>query len=68
VTTSPEITPTPTGSTAHVTVVVASRNRRKDLLASLPRHEAPVMRRKVTGDRHRSRRPTVGFSAVLTHG
>jgi len=26
-----------------VTVVVASRNRRADLLASLPRHEAPVI-------------------------
>ncbi|MFW3169633.1 glycosyltransferase family 2 protein [Geodermatophilus sp. CPCC 206100] len=26
-----------------VTVVVASRNRREDLLASLPRHEAPVV-------------------------
>jgi GT2 family glycosyltransferase len=31
---------TPTGD---VTVVVASRNRRTDLLASLPRHEAPVI-------------------------
>jgi GT2 family glycosyltransferase len=28
---------------ADVTVVVASRNRREDLLASLPRHEAPVV-------------------------
>lgn len=28
---------------ADVTVVVASRNRRDDLLASLPRHEAPVV-------------------------
>jgi GT2 family glycosyltransferase len=28
---------------ADVTVVVASRNRRADLLASLPRHEAPVV-------------------------
>jgi GT2 family glycosyltransferase len=37
------ITPTPTGPTADVTVVVASRNRRTDLLASLPRHEAPVI-------------------------
>jgi len=27
----------------NVTVVVASRNRRADLLASLPRHEAPVV-------------------------
>jgi GT2 family glycosyltransferase len=35
-----EITPTPS---ADVTVVVASRNRRTDLLASLPRHEAPVI-------------------------
>ena len=26
-----------------VTVVVASRNRRADLLATLPRHEAPVI-------------------------
>jgi GT2 family glycosyltransferase len=34
---------TPTGSDADVTVVVASRNRRTDLLASLPRHEAPVI-------------------------
>jgi GT2 family glycosyltransferase len=32
--------PAPTGS---VTVVIASRNRRADLLASLPRHEAPVV-------------------------
>jgi GT2 family glycosyltransferase len=30
-------------SRADVTVVVASRNRRDDLLASLPRHEAPVV-------------------------
>ena len=29
--------------TGDVTVVVASRNRRTDLLASLPRHEAPVV-------------------------
>jgi GT2 family glycosyltransferase len=42
-TSSAEITPAPTGSTADVTVVVASRNRRTDLLASLPRHEAPVI-------------------------
>ena len=32
--------PSPRGE---VTVVVASRNRRADLLASLPRHEAPVV-------------------------
>ena len=33
-----------TGSPARdVTVVVASRNRRSDLLATLPRHEAPVV-------------------------
>jgi GT2 family glycosyltransferase len=42
-TTSAETTPAPAGSTAGVTVVVASRNRRTDLLASLPRHEAPVI-------------------------
>jgi GT2 family glycosyltransferase len=30
-------------TSADVTVVVASRNRRSDLLASLPRHEAPVI-------------------------
>ena len=34
--------PTPR-ATADVTVVVASRNRRADLLSSLPRHEAPVI-------------------------
>ena len=32
-----------TGKPSDVTVVVASRNRRDDLLASLPRHEAPVI-------------------------
>ena len=32
-----------TGQPSDVTVVVASRNRRDDLLASLPRHEAPVV-------------------------
>jgi GT2 family glycosyltransferase len=42
-TTPAEITPEPTAATADVTVVVASRNRRSDLLASLPRHEAPVI-------------------------
>jgi GT2 family glycosyltransferase len=31
------------GPTADVTVVVASRNRRADLLVTLPRHEAPVV-------------------------
>jgi GT2 family glycosyltransferase len=31
------------GARTDVTVVVASRNRRDDLLASLPRHEAPVV-------------------------
>lgn len=31
------------GTARDVTVVVASRNRRDDLLASLPRHEAPVV-------------------------
>jgi GT2 family glycosyltransferase len=40
---SAETTPPPTGSTADVTVVVVSRNRRTDLLDSLPRHEAPVI-------------------------
>jgi GT2 family glycosyltransferase len=34
---------TTTDPRADVTVVVASRNRRDDLLASLPRHEAPVV-------------------------
>ena len=42
-TTPADTTPTRRGSTADVTVVVASRNRRADLLASLPRHEAPVI-------------------------
>src|SRR3954447_24518920 len=41
--TSAETTPPPMGSTADVTVVVVSRNRRTDLLDSLPRHEAPVI-------------------------
>ncbi|MGY1634379.1 glycosyltransferase family 2 protein [Geodermatophilus sp. SYSU D01186] len=34
---------TPAAAGPPVTVVVASRNRREDLLASLPRHEAPVV-------------------------
>jgi len=38
-----DTTPTSTGATADVTVVVASRNRRTDLLATLPRHEPPVI-------------------------
>jgi GT2 family glycosyltransferase len=38
-----ETATTPTGWTADVTVVVASRNRRTDLLSTLPRHEAPVI-------------------------
>ncbi len=33
----------PTPSSADVTVVTASRNRREDLLVTLPRHEAPVI-------------------------
>jgi GT2 family glycosyltransferase len=33
----------PPARTADVTVVVASRNRRAELLATLPRHEAPVV-------------------------
>ncbi|MCF6745564.1 glycosyltransferase [Blastococcus sp. KM273128] len=33
----------PAPPSADVTVVVASRNRRDDLLATLPRHEAPVV-------------------------
>ena len=33
----------PSRTRSDVTVVVASRNRRDDLLASLPRHEAPVV-------------------------
>jgi GT2 family glycosyltransferase len=33
----------PSPATADVTVVVASRNRREDLLVTLPRHEAPVV-------------------------
>ncbi len=37
--TSARSTPSPDG----VTVVVASRNRREDLLVTLPRHEAPVV-------------------------
>jgi len=36
------VTPLPHDS-SDVTVVVASQNRRSDLLASLPRHEAPVV-------------------------
>ncbi|HLM06569.1 MAG TPA: glycosyltransferase [Blastococcus sp.] len=32
-----------TASPSDVTVVIASRNRRADLLASLPRHEAPAL-------------------------
>ena len=31
------------GSSSEVTLVIASRNRREDLLATLPRHEAPVV-------------------------
>jgi GT2 family glycosyltransferase len=31
------------GSSSDVTVVIASRNRRDDLLATLPRHEVPVV-------------------------
>jgi N-acetylglucosaminyl-diphospho-decaprenol L-rhamnosyltransferase len=38
---SPTTSPRP--ATSDVAVVVASRNRRDDLLASLPRHEAPVV-------------------------
>ncbi|SNR30374.1 glycosyltransferase family 2 protein [Blastococcus mobilis] len=41
------MTSTPSGRSGHtpsdVTVVVASQNRREDLLATLPRHEAPVI-------------------------
>ena len=40
------MTATPTDRpdlTSDITVVVASRNRREDLLATLPRHEAPVV-------------------------
>jgi GT2 family glycosyltransferase len=38
------VTPVPSDSSpSDVTVVVASRNRRDDLLATLPRHEAPVI-------------------------
>jgi GT2 family glycosyltransferase len=40
---SPTSTDRPAVRTADVTVVVASRNRRADLLATLPRHEAPVV-------------------------
>lgn len=40
--TEPHPTTSPS-SAADVTVVVASRNRREDLLVSLPRHEAPVI-------------------------
>jgi GT2 family glycosyltransferase len=39
----PRSEPDPAAPTGDVTVVVASRNRRADLLASLPRHEAPVV-------------------------
>lgn len=35
--------PLPSAAPADVTVVVASRNRREDLLVTLPRHEAPVV-------------------------
>jgi GT2 family glycosyltransferase len=41
--TRPRRTGPSSGTTGDVTVVVASRNRRSDLLASLPRHEAPVV-------------------------
>jgi GT2 family glycosyltransferase len=37
------VNPGTTGQPSDVTVVVASRNRRDELLASLPRHEAPVV-------------------------
>jgi GT2 family glycosyltransferase len=37
------VNPGTTGQLSDVTVVVASRNRRDELLASLPRHEAPVV-------------------------
>jgi GT2 family glycosyltransferase len=40
---APDRRPDPADPTGEVTVVVASRNRRADLLASLPRHEAPVV-------------------------
>jgi GT2 family glycosyltransferase len=40
---APHPGPDPADPTGAVTVVVASRNRRADLLASLPRHEAPVV-------------------------
>jgi GT2 family glycosyltransferase len=40
---APHPEPGPAGPTGDVTVVVASRNRRADLLASLPQHEAPVV-------------------------
>ena len=40
---SPHAAPDTAPPTRDVTVVVASRNRRSDLLASLPRHEAPVV-------------------------
>jgi GT2 family glycosyltransferase len=35
--------PPAAGSAGDVTVVVASRNRREELLATIPRHEAPVV-------------------------
>ncbi|MFD2094114.1 glycosyltransferase family 2 protein [Blastococcus deserti] len=35
--------PEPSSASSDVTVVVASRDRRADLLATLPRHEAPVI-------------------------
>lgn len=41
-TSAPDPVPFPDRS-ADVTVVVASRNRRDDLMATLPRHEAPVV-------------------------
>jgi GT2 family glycosyltransferase len=41
--TSPSATARPGSPRSDVTVVVASRNRRSDLLATLPRHEAPVV-------------------------
>ncbi|TYP90684.1 glycosyltransferase family 2 protein [Blastococcus xanthinilyticus] len=41
--TAPPRSEAPRLPAADVTVVVASRNRRDDLLASLPRHEAPVV-------------------------
>jgi GT2 family glycosyltransferase len=41
--TTSDPSPSAAGGTDDVAVVVVSRNRRDDLLASLPRHEAPVL-------------------------